>query len=208
METRHVPVPVHGRVLYERKNPARLLVGLHGFAQLADIQMEEMQRIPGVGEWSVASVQALHPFYMRNDTLIGACWMTRQDRELRIAENLEYVRRVVGSFPRPETLVFLGFSQGVATTFRAAADFAWRCQGVIALGGDVPPDVAQEGVHLAATLLARGKDDDWYSSEKFEKDLKFLRGATDVTTCVFDGGHEWTDEFRAAAGAFLQRLLL
>jgi hypothetical protein len=27
-----------------------------------------------------------------------------------------------------------------------------------------------------------------------------------VDTCVFDGGHEWTDEFAAAAGAFLRRL--
>jgi len=27
-----------------------------------------------------------------------------------------------------------------------------------------------------------------------------------VETCVFDGGHEWTDDFAAAAGAFLGRI--
>src|SRR5687768_2701554 len=45
--------------------------------------------------------------------------------------------------------------------------------------------------------------DDWYSIEKFEKDLAFLREVTEVTTCVFEGGHEWTDEFRDAVGKFL-----
>ncbi len=134
--------------------------------------------------------------------------MTRQDRELMIADNIDYVRRALGSLPRPETLVFLGFSQGAAMAFRAAADFAWRCHGLISLGGDVPPDVAQEGVHLPPTLLGRGSGDMIYPAEKFEKNLSFLRGVTDVTACAFEGGHEWTEEFREAAGAFLRRLLL
>ena len=92
--------------------------------------------------------------------------------------------------------------------FRAAADFAWRCQGVISMGGDVPADVAQDHVQLPPVLLARGERDDWYNTEKFEKDLKDLQRVTEVTSLVFDGGHEWTDDFRNAAGAFLSRLLL
>ncbi|HSP17852.1 MAG TPA: phospholipase [Thermoanaerobaculia bacterium] len=202
MDLRHVSANVRGRLLYERRDPARLLVGFHGYAQTAEIHMADLQRIEAVEEWSVAAVQALHPFYTRSETT-GASWMTRQDREIAMADNIDYVRRAVGSLPRPETLVFLGFSQGVAMAYRAAADFAWRCHGLIALGGDVPPDVAQEGVHLPPVLLARGKEDDWYTAEKLEKDLRFLRGATDLTTCLFEGGHEWSDEFRAAAGRFL-----
>jgi predicted esterase len=207
MNVRHVTTSVHGRVLYERRNPARLLVGFHGYAQTAEIHLADLQTIPGIEDWSLAAVQALHPFYTRSETT-GASWMTRQDRDLAIADNLGYVRLAVGSLPRPETLVFLGFSQGVAMAYRAAADFAWRCQGIIALGGDVPPDVAQDDVHLPPVLVGRGNDDDWYTAEKLEKDLKYLRSAADVTTCVYDGGHEWSDEFRKAAGAFLRRLLL
>lgn len=202
MTLRHVATPVHGRFLYEPRDPARLLVGFHGYAENAQIHKSQLLQIPGAEEWSLAAVQALHPFYSRNEG-IAASWMTAQDRELHIPDNLEYVRRVVGSLPRPEKLVFLGFSQGVAMAFRAAADFGWRCHGVIALGGDVPPDVAEEGVHLPPVLLARGSKDEWYNDEKLNKDLSFLRSATEVTTCVFEGGHEWTDEFRAAAGKFL-----
>jgi predicted esterase len=204
----HVTTPIHGRLLYEPRDPSRLLVGFHGYAEKAESNMKELQQIPGADEWSLAAVQALHPFYIRGESDVGANWMTRLDRELAIGDNIEYVRRATGSLPRPDRLVFLGFSQGAAMAWRAAADFAWRCHGVITLGGDVPPDVAQEHVQLPPALIARGERDEWYSNEKFEKDLKFLRGATNVTTCVFDGSHEWTNEFRNAAGAFLRRVLL
>lgn len=208
MEIRHVSTRAHGRFLYEARDPTYLLVGFHGYAETAEIHMKDLQKIPGNEAWSLAAVQALHPFYIKNYSEIVASWMTTQDRQLAIADNIDYVRRVVADLPRPEKLVFLGFSQGGAMAFRAAADFAWRCHGIIALGRDVPPDVAQEGVHFPPTLLARGTRDDRYTEEKFEKDLKFLGGATKLTTCVFDGGHEWTDEFRDAVGAFLRRLLL
>ena len=54
-------------------------------------------------------------------------------------------------------LVFLGFSQGVAMAFRGAADEAPRCAGIIALGGDVPPDVRARETSLPPVLLGRGQ---------------------------------------------------
>jgi predicted esterase len=206
MQTRHAATTVHGRFLHEPRHPARLLVGFHGYAENAETHMAELQQIPGAEEWSLAAVQALHPFYIRGLTQIVANWMTSQDRELAIGDNLDYVRRAVGALPRPETLVFLGFSQGAQMAYRAAADFAWRCHGLIILGGDVPPDVAQENVQLPPMLLARGTRDAWYTNEKFEKDLKFLKGATNVSTMTLDAAHEWTAEFRTAAGQFLRKL--
>lgn len=204
MALRHVTTTVHGRFLHEPRDPARLLAGFHGYAQTAEIHLADLQSIPGSEEWSLAAVQALHPFYTRGETAIVASWMTSQDRDFHIADNLEYVRRVLSTLPPPKTLVFLGFSQGAAMAFRAAADFGPRAAGLIVLGGDVPLDVAQEGVHLPPVLLARGERDDWYKEAKFKQDLNFLRRVTDVTPCVFDGAHEWTDEFRAAAGEFLR----
>ncbi|HEX7420899.1 MAG TPA: phospholipase [Thermoanaerobaculia bacterium] len=203
MKTYHVATNVHGRFLHESRDPARLLVGFHGYAETAEMHMAELQQIPGAGEWSLAAVQALHPFYIRGESQVVANWMTRQDRELAIADNLDYVRRAVAALPRPETLIFLGFSQGAQMAYRAAADFAWRCHGLIILGGDVPPDVAQEHVQLPPTLVARGKRDEWFTDEKLTKDLRFLKGATRVESLTLDAGHEWTAEFREAAGQFL-----
>jgi predicted esterase len=169
------------------------------------MHLDELRKLPGADEWSLLAVQALHPFYTRAGEVV-ASWMTGQDRELAMADNLAYVRSVLATVPKPETLVLIGFSQGASMAARAAA-FAADCQGLILLGGDIPPDVKDgPAVKLPPVLLSRGVRDDWYTEEKFKKDLSFLEGHTRVTPLVFEGGHEWTDAFRDAAGEFLRQV--
>lgn len=205
MQTRTIETSVHGRFLFEERGAERLLVGFHGYAEDAAVHLEELGRIPGIERWSVVAVQALHPFYTRTQSIV-ASWMTGLDRELAIADNIAYVRRVLDALPRPRTLVFAGFSQGAAMAARAAA-YSANADGLILLGGDVPPEIhADHGVRLPTVLLGRGTRDDWYSEEKFKKDLSYLESTTRVTPFVFDGGHEWTDPFRAAAGEFLRSI--
>lgn len=200
MNILHIETPIHGRVLFEERSPGHLLVGFHGYAETAEAQMKELERIPGIGEWSVAAVQALHPFYSKGGTVIGASWMTSLDRELAIADNIEYVRRVIASLESggkpPHSTVFLGFSQGAAMAARAASHI--EASGLIMIGGDLPPDVRERP--LPPTLLIRGSKDEWYSEEKLKEDLRFL---APERTLIHDGGHEWNDEVRAAAGEFL-----
>jgi hypothetical protein len=76
----------------------------------------------------------------------------------------------------------------------------------VALGGDVPPELFEGTPSLPPVLIGRGVREDWYTAEKLEQDFKLLSAVTSVSTCVYDGGHEWTDEFRSAAGEFLARL--
>ena len=200
-ELRTIAARVHGRFLV-RPGPAdRLLVGFHGYAENAEIHHTELLKLEGASEWTVVAVQALHPFYAGRSGQVVASWMTSQERELAIADNVSYVRAVVEHFPEAKRIVFAGFSQGAAMAFRAAANI--RCDGVIVHGGDVPPDVTAD---LPPVLLGRGVRDDWYTAEKFEKDLSFLRTITTATPCVFDAAHEWSDEFRAAASEFLARV--
>lgn len=196
-----VPATVHGRYLVRKGSEDRLLIGFHGYAQNARIHLDELLTIPGLDGWTVVSIQALHRFYSREQG-IAASWMTSQDRELAIDDNIAYVRSIVERLPKARTLVFEGFSQGAAMAYRAASTN--RCDGVIALGGDVPPDVT---ANLPPVLIGRGAKDDWYDEEKFKEDLKDLEPITTVTTCVFDGAHEWTDEFREAASRFLSACL-
>jgi len=194
---RTLAATVHGRFLVRDGPPARLLVGFHGYAENAERHLAELLRIPGIDRWTVAAVQALHPFYAKKEVV--ASWMTSQERELAIADNIQYVRSVVASFSPPRALVFAGFSQGVATAYRAATTHP-NASGLIALAGDVPPDVI---ANIPPVLVARGTRDDWYDDRKLNQDLSFLASRTSVTTCLFDGGHEWTEEFRQAAGKFL-----
>ncbi|MDP9362471.1 MAG: phospholipase [Acidobacteriota bacterium] len=204
IEIRTIAATVHGRYLVRQGPPERLLIGFHGYGENADIHMAELQQIPGIERWTAVAVQALHPFYMNRSGKIVASWMTSQDRELAIDDNRAYVRAVIEQLPVPRKLVFLGFSQGVPMAYRAATGSA--AAGVIALGGDVPPELFESRPQLPPVLIGRGTREEWYTEGKLQKDLSFLSTVTTVATCVYDGGHEWTAEFRAAAGEFLARL--
>ena len=201
-QTHTIAATVHGRFLVRAGPPDRLLVGFHGYAETAEAHLDELLKIRGVDAWTIVAVQALHPFYTGRTQQIVASWMTSLDRELAIADNIAYVRSVIDSFHQPQKIVFAGFSQGVAMAYRAASDFG-RAAGLMVLGGDVPPEVAD---NVPPVLVGRGTRDERYPEEKLNKDLRFLRTITRVTTCLFEGGHEWSDEFRAAAAKFLEGL--
>lgn len=208
---RHVEARTHGRYLLrapETAGPWPLLVGFHGYAETAAIHLDAVARIPGADGWLIVAVQALHPFYTRDQRVV-ASWMTRDDRELAIEDNLDYVGRVLtdvqGTFPTGGTLVFAGFSQGGAMAYRAAARF--DADGVIVLAADVPPDVAVPGTRLARVLVGRGTRDTWYTEDRHSLDIDTLaRCATRADHCIFEGGHEWAPPFYAAAGRLLSDL--
>lgn len=207
-----VTTTVHGRYLLGSTAGAGagLLVGFHGYGELADAQMDRLRAIPGSDLWVLASVQALHPFYRGRSNDVVASWMTRLDREHAIADNVAYVCAVVEDIGRRvpfTTVVYAGFSQGVAMAFRAALHGRQR-GAVIALGGDVPPELKSgdtSGWRGLPVLLGRGTQDPWLTAAQLSSDLEFLRAAgAAVTPVVFDGGHEWAAEFRAAAGEWLR----
>jgi hypothetical protein len=77
--------------------------------------------------------------------------------------------------------------------------------GVIAVGGDIPPELDRAALaRVGAALVCRGERDDWYTGEKFDNDLRRLREAdARVQPFVFGGGHEWSDDVIRAAGLFL-----
>ena len=213
-EARHITTQVHGRYLVEA--PAQLgegcplLVGFHGYGETADKHLDELRKIPGSSQWILCAVQALHPFYNRTGEVI-ACWMTRQDRELAIEDNVRYVAGVVADLQQTLSvshLVYLGFSQGAAMAYRAAVGSGHRCHGVVVLGGDVPPELDQRDLSsFPPVLLGRGSSEEWYDAAKMEHDVELLRRkGVDLRPVVFTGGHEWTNEFRAAAGGFLREV--
>lgn len=211
---RTIETSTHGRYLAvppEAAAPAPLLVGFHGYAESADAHLARLRAIPGADQWLIVSVQALHRFYRGRSEEVVAGWMTRQDRDLAVADNIAYVNAVVDAvgreWPVSATLVFAGFSQGVAMTFRAATASTRPVSGLIACGGDVPPELATPTLaRIPAALVGRGVKDHWYTDGKFAADAQRLRDAgVDLAALEFDGGHEWSAPFAEAAAAFLRR---
>lgn len=211
-EIRTLRTKITGRYLVERAPVphAPLLVGFHGYGQNAETLLDDLRRIPGAEAWTLVSVQALHRFYSRSQQVV-ASWMTSQDREAAIEDNLAFVRRVVAEV-RAETgatkLVFAGFSQGAAMAYRAAAHLK-PCHGLIVLGGDLPKDVAElPGLALPPILIGRGDQDTLYTAEQLAKDETALEAlGIQAEVCPFDGGHEWGSKFLAATGQFLKHRL-
>lgn len=169
--------------------------------------LEELKRIPGAGGWRLVSVQALHRFYTRNDQGVVASWMTREDREQAMADNIEYMNRVVAMLRDTGPIVFLGFSQGASMAARAAIRGSTRAAGLIILGGDIPADAREErAAGWPPVLVGCGDSDAWYGA-RVESDVAFLRERGVMHQVLrFAGGHEFTDEFRAAAGRWVTEL--
>ena len=207
---RTIAAQVHGRYLLRvpsAPGPWPALFSFHGYGEDAETNMAALHRIPHVDGWLLVAVQALHPFYTKSQRIV-ANWMTSQDRERAITDNIAYVRSVVDAvgreYPITELIVFAGFSQGAAMAYRAAAHVP--SGGLIALAGDLPPDV-DPPQRLPHVLVCRGLTDDWYTEEKMAKDVGRLGHlAASVETRVLTGGHEWTDAFAETAGEYLVRL--
>ncbi|MCC7031864.1 MAG: hypothetical protein IT179_03415 [Acidobacteria bacterium] len=213
--TRHViETTTHGVYLesaHGEGSPAGVLVGFHGQGETAAVQMAHMEAIRSGRPWHLVSVQGLNRYYTRKGDVVAA-WMTRDDRELAIADNIAYVRAVVSEVKSrfvdaPARLVYCGFSQGTAMAYRAAAFAGHACHGLVILAGDLSPDVRPHAASLPPILLGRGTLEEWYTAEKARADLDLLgQAGVPVAEHVFDGGHERHATFTTRAGAFLEEI--
>jgi len=175
----------------------------------AAIQMERLVSMRPAPGWTLMSVQGLHRTYRGRSRDVVASWMTSEDREVMVANNVAYVDRAIESVQADARhhLVYAGFSQGVAMAFRAGVLGQLRPDGIIAVGGDVPPELLTDaGRRFPPVLLARGARDEWYTQPKLDADVAALTGrGGPVRPLVFDGGHEWTARVAEAAGQFLDQ---
>ncbi len=203
--TRVVETRTHGRYLIRSprgQGPWPLLVGFHGYRESAAAHLAALERISGTERWLLVAVQALHRFYPTGGPVV-ARWRPHADRARALADTVAYVGRVLDAVQAEFTVtgapVFVGFSQGVAMAFRAAAHI--RASAVIVAGADVPPDVAAgTSVPLPGVLYGRGHRDDLYTADHHSKDVASLhRLGVAIESVAFDGGHELSPAFLDAA---------
>jgi predicted esterase len=215
-----IVTPIHGRYLLrvpetEAHGPIRnapMIVGFHGYGESADAHLERLEAIPELAKWTIVSIQGLHVFYGKRREVV-ASWMTLQQREEAIEDNLRYVRSVVTEAihqtGEPQALVYVGYSQGVAMAWRAAILGARRIDGLAVFGGDVPPELGVRPLtQCPPVLIGRGKDDTSYTAAQFRADLDMLAGRfVAVEPYEVPGGHAWSDAVGHEVGAFVTRLV-
>jgi predicted esterase len=210
---RHAATRFHGRYVVRPSQSRRSdlwFVGFHGQGQTAEVFLEPLERVPRGADWLVASVQGLNRHYSGRTREIVATWMTSQDRELAIADNITWVDTVLDrleqEFGPPRAIVFAGFSQGVAMAYRAGLLCRRTGSAIVACCGDVPPELMSADTRpWPRVLAATGASDTWYTPARLAADAEFLRTRRpDADVQVFEGGHEWSDALSEAAGRLLE----
>jgi predicted esterase len=211
MTERHLEVTRTARywTAGQEEAPEEVWFVLHGYRQLARRFIRRFEPIAGAGRLVVAP-EGLSRFYVSSGegrhgsaSVVGASWMTREDREHEIADYVAYLdrlaRKVLGAGPastpgRPR-LVVLGFSQGVATATRWVVRGGIRPDRLLLWGDFTPPDLdlaaartALEGVEVVAV---RGNDDPALTPRLAEEEaVRLHRGGLTVRFVRYDGGHE------------------
>lgn len=180
----------------DHDEPPGLLLAFHGYGQSSKSFIGQFEAWRD-RNWLVIAPQGPNQFYWDRGK-VGFSWMTKFMREHTIRDNLAYMARLVeaiGSGFRfdPDRVFLLGFSQGSAMAYRLAAAGLIRHAGVIACGGDLPPDVEERLDNLAPfpVLVVHGKQDGSMRFDKAVEGEEALRAhGWPVDTHYFDGEHE------------------
>ena len=185
-----------------------LWIACHGYGQLALPFLTSMAKIAAPDRLIVAP-EAFSRFYVDRTSMttepppkVGASWMTREDRDVEIADQVVYLESLLAdlrtSVGQDVRLRLLGFSQGVATVCRWVARGTVRPNALILWAGSFPPDIdlssfSQRVAGVRVTMVF-GSRDQLTPIAAAEAQLERLTGAgIDATMVSFDGGHRLDD---------------
>lgn len=171
----------------------------HGYGRLAHEFLREFHVLDD-GTRLLVAPEGLSRFYTDHARqLVGASWMTREDRLAEITDYVKYFdtvyEHVFRSVQRSSVSVFvLGFSQGAAAAARwislgrAVADR-------LVLWGEVPPadldlEFAWAKLRDSRLTIVVGREDQYVdTSQLLKAEARLLEKEIPYETIMFDGGH-------------------
>jgi len=195
-------------------SPREVWFVLHGYSQLA---RRFLTRFAGIddGTRRIIAPEALSRFYVGRGpgrhgptSMVGATWMTREDRERDIHDYVRYLDRLaetsLAELEQEIPTVVLGFSQGVATAARWTTLGSMRPQRLLLWGDFLPPDL--DGSRAAAAwgdtdvLLVRGQNDDALADGGLQAAERERLEAAGLQLPIhrYRGGHDVLPEVLAA----------
>jgi len=208
-EQRHITVPRTARYAIMGSFDPRLKevwIVCHGYGQLAGrflsrfTPLERDDRLfiapEAMSRYYVASAGAVHG----PDSPVGASWMTREDRDAEIEDQINYLDLLYAEvFTHIERdavrLWVLGFSQGVATVTRWLARGKVTADRVVIWAGMIPPELEASGGRMlcarAPVTIVTGSSDEFLTPKVVaSQEAKLRELAISYTRIGFDGGHD------------------
>ena len=209
MEEHHIEVARTARYFtLGRAGPDTRQVWLvcHGYRQLAS---RFLSRFHGLDDGTrfIVAPEGLSRFYLDDgtrqhgtDAPVGSTWMTREDRLSEIDDYVRYLDAVMDEVDdavggSPESLIVLGFSQGVHTACRWVTSGDRPVMRLVCWGAYPPDDLDREWSprRLAETdlVLARGLTDHHVSEDGHGRQEARLAGMDiPFRTRTHPGGHD------------------
>ena len=206
MEERFLRVPRTARyAILGEPGPSvsELWLVCHGYGQLARRFLEDFERVND-GSRLIVAPEGLSRFYIdrTQQRVMGASWMTREDRLHEIEDYLGYLELLHDEaqrmLPRPAPVTALGFSQGVATATRWAAHTRARVQRLVVWGGTLPPEVDLSVFAKVRVTVVCGDQDELITAKVREAEAGLWRKVgIDPEVKIFAGHHEIRGEVLA-----------
>jgi predicted esterase len=171
----------------------------HGYGQLASSIIRKFEGFDPTTHFVVAP-EALNRFYWNFKTnVVGASWMTRQDRLDEIEDYSTYLDTVYAQFRAQVApsvkIIFFGFSQGCATQMRWIMKGLPNYDHLILWGGVLPEDLDyQPFANYFGTkklTFVCGDNDEFINQEGIEKHFALAKEKGLAMNFVgFEGRHE------------------
>ncbi len=178
----------------------------HGYRQLAS---RFLRRFRGLDDGTrvIVAPEGLSRFYLDDGTRqhgagdpVGSAWMTREDRLSEIHDYVRYLDAVLAEVHNemggpPETLIVLGFSQGVHTACRWVVSREVPVRRLVCWGAYPPEDLDRERGPLRLAdldlVLARGLSDHHVSDEAHQRaEAALTEMDISFRTVTHGGGHD------------------
>jgi len=169
----------------------KLLFVLHGYGQLAEFFIRKFHFLED--DYFIVAPEGMHRFYLKGSSgRVGASWMTKEDRESDINDNINYLNQlydVISSNKKFDKIILLGFSQGGATAARWFNSFQRDIDAHISWASVYPPDLAlTTHKRNMNNYFAIGDKDEFFSDQKLKETIFFYK-KLNYTTFTFDGKH-------------------
>lgn len=174
----------------------------HGYGQLASAFLNDCHPLLQDNVLLVAP-EGLSRFYHRSGRgVIGASWMTSEDRSSEITDYISYLDQVweavVKECGKEPGLSLLGFSQGGATALRWGLQGRVVPQKVVLWGAGFPPaelEEHQERLKQTSLVMVKGEQDRIVSASEWESTISTLSDLeAESTLFTHSGGHELNSE--------------
>ena len=200
MEELHITVPRTARyhAIGDPSSAAVIWIVLHGYGGLARFFLNQFEGLE-LDKYIVAP-EGLSRFYLdKAHTRVGAAWMTREDREYEMADQLTHLDQlathVSAQCPAGIPINCLGFSQGVATACRWAANGNTTVKRLVLWGGSMPPELDNDKLldhwrELHVDLVHGDGDDIVPESVLLQSQAKLRAANVSFGTTIFNGAHE------------------